>query len=106
MNGIERGNAVQRSCIDDRSKSRIRPGSPSGTEAPDHLAMNDRGAQVSLTDIVGWIDIATVQEDEQAIPVFGIALQESFSFFLLRRALEQPVADVLDLLDTGAELWW
>ena len=68
--------------------------------------MHNRGTQVSLTDIIGWTDIGAAKEYEQAVPVFQVPFQESFSFRLVRRALEQPVANELDPLNLGLKLWW
>ena len=61
--------------------------------------MHDRGTQVSFADIIGRTDICTVQENEQAVPVFEIPFQESFGFGLFQRAFEQPVANALDPLN-------
>jgi hypothetical protein len=68
--------------------------------------MHNRGAQVSLTDIIGWTDIRAMQEDEQAVPVFMVPFQESFIFGLLQRVLEQPVAEVFNPLYLRLELRW
>jgi hypothetical protein len=69
LNGSERRNFHQCSRADDRRESSVSVSTPSGTEAPDDLAMHDGWAQVSFTDIVGWTDICAMQENEQAIPV-------------------------------------
>ena len=61
--------------------------------------MDNRWAQVSLTDIIGWADIGAVQEDKQAVPVFDIPFEKSFRIFLFLRAIEQPVEDPLDSLE-------
>jgi hypothetical protein len=99
MDGNERRQVLQSGSKDNRSNSRIRLCSPIGADATHNLATNNRGTQVSLTDIIGWADIRAVQENKQVIPVFGIPFQESFGFFLFQRAFKQPVTKLFVALD-------
>ena len=92
--------------MDNRSDGSVGFRSPAGAKTSDHLAMDHRWTQVTLTDIIGWTDIGPVQEDEQAVPVIGIPFQEPFFIRGFPRALEQPVADPFQSLDLRLESWW
>ena len=106
MDRIEGRDAFQGGGSDDGCDGGISPGTPTGTETADDLAMHDGGAQVTLTDIIGWADICPMQEDKKAVPVLVIAFRESFGFGLVQRAYEQPVANLFNPLDLRLELWW
>ncbi len=80
LNGSERRNSFQLSGVNNGSNGSISSCSPSGAETTDYFPMHNRRTQVTLTDIIGRTDICTVQENEQAIPVFEIPFQESFGF--------------------------
>ena len=68
--------------------------------------MDDRGTQVSLTEIVSWFDIGTMQEDEQTVPVLSIPAQEDRCLGSSQGAFEQLIATSLDLSNLSEELRW
>ena len=71
---------------------------PTGTEAADHLAMDDRRSQSPFGAIIGWADIRSVQEDEHGILVTMFekaALQAGSLGILARRALQQSITKLL-----------
>ena len=90
--------------IEHGGQSGIRSRPPLGAETAQDLAMNDRGAQSPFGAIVGWLDIRSVQEDEQAVTMFEISALQFGGLVLAQRALQEPIAELLQAADLLAEL--
>ena len=45
---------------------------PLGPETAQHLAMNDRRPQISLTEIVGGLKVMAIQENKETVPILLI----------------------------------
>ncbi len=93
------------SGINHRSQSGIGSGPPTGTEAADHLAMDDRRSQSPFGAIIGWLDIRSVQEDEQSVTMFEKAALQAGSLILARRALQQSITKLLQAADLLGEVF-
>src|SRR3990172_9993085 len=96
--------AAQFSRIDDRSQGSIGLCSPSGAEAADHLAMNDRWAQGALADIVGRADIAAMQAHKQTVSILLIAALQPLGSGLRERTPDQPVTQSFNPSELRLEL--
>jgi hypothetical protein len=103
--GVEQVPTLLASGGEDAGPDRGRLGSPGGAEGADDLAVDDRGAQVTLGAAVDRLNAVAMQEDVETVAVESVPLLEPRGLGLRRDvAVEhQPIGRVLDEQSAACE---